>query len=303
MFAALAAGLLLAACNGAAGSVSPSAESSASAEPTPTAVATDSPDPTPSPTEELLEPSAYGARGTVAVDGLRVRGFASMAGDVLTRLDAGTEVRPMSGPVMADGFRWFWVSYGSDIDLRYPGGEAGWAADTAISESGEPEGEAFIEIGAPTCPGTVDTELLANLSEYAVDVCDVQVDSITGLIDQCIEGPNDPWDYEPQWVWFSCLYLRDEEPRLLDSEWFYNIAFPPGVEQPEPGDLVTLHGQIGFDEGEYGECAVKKTIRSPVSPVYLDLQNQLWDIQCQLKFVVSEVEVTDHIDLPPPIGN
>jgi hypothetical protein len=299
--AVLGAGLLLfTACAEAGDSPSASAPSASEAVATATPVASDTPEPTPTPTPELLEPSAYGARATVAVDRLRVRRSPSLSADVTAQMEGGTEVRPMQGPVTADGLRWYWVSYGSQIDMRYPGEEAGWVAEVAVDASGEEVGEAFIEIGSPTCPGAVDAEMLAGLSLYAVDVCDVQVSELQGLIDMCIEGPIGPFSYRPRWVWFACPYLRDDEPRLIDSEWFYNLAFLPDIQQPERGDLVTLHGQIGFDEAQYGDCTVAVSDPGGGLEAELAVQEQLWDRECQLKFVVSEVEVTDHIELPPP---
>ena len=292
---------LLSACVGTPASESPSGLPSASVEATATTVASATPEPTPSPTEELLEASAYGSRATVVVDRLRVRYFPNLESDITDRLDRGTEVRIMEGPVTADGFRWYSISYGSSIDERYPGAEqAGWVAEVQVGSSGgETTFDPFIEIAEPVCPGSIDTELLAGLSMYAMAVCDVQVETVDGLIDWCFEGPISPFTYEPGWVHFSCPYIRSEESG--EGGWFLNLAFPPDVELPERGDVVTLQGQVGFDEGQYGDCTVE-TIGSESEPSLmeaLEYQRQLWDQQCQLRFVVSDVVVEDHIDLPP----
>ena len=212
--AALGAGLLLTACGDAGESPTTSSGPTATADATgtATALASDTPVPTPSPTAGLLEPSAYGSRATVVVDSLRVRRTAGLADDVTARLERGTEVRLLEGPVTADGYRWYFISYGASIEMRYPAEEAGWVAEVAIDASGGATGDPFLDIDAPACPGSVDAALLAGLSLYAIDVCDVQVAKLHRLIDTCIEGPITPFTYEPGWVWFSCPFLRDDEP-------------------------------------------------------------------------------------------
>jgi hypothetical protein len=289
--------MLLAACADAPESPSASALASASTSAQASASATGVPAPTATPPAEPLEPSAYGVRGTVTGDGLRVREVASTDARVTDRLAAGTELRILDGPVTVDGFRWLNVAYGEEIDDRFPATQQGWMAETAMS-NGEPTGDPLIEIGAPVCPPRITTPLLSGLSGYAIDRCDIQVDTIRGVVDMCLEGPLGPFIYEPSWAYFSCPFLRSRDDDVAGTGWFYQIAIPPDLDQElERGDVVTLRGRLGVDEGTYGDCVVTASEPGDIAQ-RLDEENQLWDLQCHRRFVVSDVEVRGHVDLP-----
>lgn len=95
--------------------------------------------------------------------------------------------------------------------------------------------------------------------------------------------------FRPDWVYFSCLFVRDEAVGL--PAWTLGLAFPPDLVDPIPeaGDLVTLTGRIGFNESRFRACEVTAT-----DPQYEEgaaLARLTWPLTCQTRFVVSGVEV------------
>lgn len=235
-----------------------------------------------------------GAHATVMVDRLNLRPSPGTAIEAYTVLPAGKDLLIVSGPVSVDGYDWYVVHALSDTGAA---DYEGWVAALPDDAGPNPPDDAWlIDIGTLTCPeqGTVDTALLARLTGYAIDNCGVLVGEVGGLVDLCYEGPLNPYDHEPDWAWFSCYFLRDEE-----STWFLPVHFPPDFagDMPERGDIVTLAGRLGFDTDKYGACTVTAEEGFPASQ--LAAEQHRYANSCGHKFVVSGVTVTGHVELPP----
>ncbi len=284
----LIAGLVLAACSSTAG---PSA-----ADPTPTSTPVETPPPSvqaPSPSaspsvQPSFEPSdpsewgfladyaRYGSRAKVLSDGLRARLWPGLKADVIVTLPSGTELIVWAGPVSTDGREWYNVGFhGIETDATPGGAGTGWVAGD------------FIEIGEADCPGTLDAGVLARMTDWALDACVDEVPPLEGQIDTCFEGPLTPFTYAPGWIYFSCTYLDE-----------LAIHFMPDYAGPEVerGDLVRVTGHLGFDTGQYGECTVD--VLEPAMENQLAAEAQSWADSCQHRFVVEELTVTGHEDLP-----
>lgn len=289
---------LVAACAG----PSESTQASASATPEPTVAATEQPSPTLTPTPEpSVEAGAryatYGALATVAVDRLRLRPSPSTEFDPIATLEPGDELLVVEGPITANGYSWYYVHIPADEPSAT---RDGWVAAIPADAGPNPPDDAwFIRLGELTCPapGDMDTALLAKLTGYAIDQCEVQVAEVSGLIDLCFEGPITPFTYEPAWAWFQCEYLRDEER----SSWYLPVHFPPDFEGPKPerGDIVTLAGGLGVDTDRYGECTATVSGDIDISAADVALEQERFARSCARIFVVTDVTVTGHIDLEP----
>ena len=232
----------------------------------------------------------YGSHATVLFEGLRVHQWdPGLGGEVIEALAAGGEVFVVDGAIPLDGYSWYEVEFETTATEQFPDGIGrGWLAG---QPSPAPEGgEWFIDIGQVSCPNEVDTATLARLSAWAHHNCEVQVDSVAGLIDLCYERPITPFTYEPDWAAFSCLFLRDEA-----NTWVLPLAFPPDSAVPEltRGDLVTLTGGLGFDSAKYGACIVSGP------PGVTEIQQLRWASTCQDRFVVTGGTIDGHIELPP----
>ncbi len=288
----LIASLALAACSG-------SGEPT-QGEPTPSSTPAETPAPSGQPGSPSVSPSAdpsvgpssepgdlaewgylayyarYGSRANVLSDGLRARLWPGLKADVIVTLPAGTELIVWAGPVSTDGQEWYNVGFhGIETDATPAGAGTGWVA-----------GE-FIEIGEADCPGTLDAGVLARMTDWTLGACVDEVPPLEGQIDTCLEGPISPFTYAPGWVYFSCSYLDE-----------LAIHFPPDFAGPqvERGDLVKVTGHLGFDTGQYGECTVDAV--EPAMENQLAAEAQSWADRCQHRFVVDELTVTGHEDLP-----
>jgi hypothetical protein len=82
---------------------------------------------------------------------------------------------------------------------------------------------------------------------------------------------------------------------------WYPVHFPPDYAGPEleRGDVLVLTGHLGFDVSRYGECTVEAA--DEVGPEVGEAEAQIWAATCQSRFVVTDAEVTGHIELPPLI--
>jgi hypothetical protein len=130
----------------------------------------------------------------------------------------------------------------------------------------------------------------------AIDACGVEVTTVSGVLDTCYEGPLTPFTYEPVWAWFSCRYVHEEAEETAN---WYSVHFPPDYAGPEleRGDVVVLTGHLGFDVSRYGECTVEAA--DDVGPQVGEAEAQIWPATCQSRFVVTDAEITGHVELPP----
>jgi hypothetical protein len=273
-----------------------SAEPSFTPEPTPTPGAT----PSPPAAEATFTHADFGSHAMVVVDRLRLRSSASTTYEPVRTLDAGQELLIVSGPIDADGYRWFYVELPriEPLDPNTTVYLFGWVAALPTSALPSPPDDAWlIRFGDLTCPDpvTINTEQLALLTEWALGQCGVEFSEARGLVDTCYEGPMTPFVYEPPWLWFSCYFLRERG----ESGWGLPVFFPPdfaGV-KPERGDIVTLTGRLGYDMDRYGRCTV--TAGEDFPPEVLSAEQQRFASSCRYKFVVDSVKVRDHVELPP----
>lgn len=236
---------------------------------------------------------AYGWVGVVTGDNLRVRTWpgTSVPDSLLTTLSAGDQVVLANGPIDVDGFRWY-VAWFEPHPFTNGGGmlEGGWVSTGPIDDE-----ERFVDVLGPQCPGEMSVHALGRFQSAAYDACDVTLDTVSGIVETCYEGPISPFTYEPTWAHFSCLSLRTEEQAI----WSYPFYLPPDYEGPEleRGDVVTLTGDLGVDEARYGACRV--TSSEVESEETVASVQAVWTHDCQYRFVVESVEVTGHVDLPP----
>jgi hypothetical protein len=282
-----------AACAGAGASTTPTAPAdSASPEPTRPAT-TATPMPTSEPTPRPGGLADFGAHATVVVDRLNVRITPSTDLEPITTLAAGEDLLLVDGPLVAGDYVWYEVHSASITQA----GIQGWvAALPADMESNPPDDAWLIDIGPVRCPeaDAIDTALLATMTGYAIDQCAVQVEEVGGLVDLCFEGPITPYTYSPSWLWFSCYFVRAEQ-----GGWYLPVYFPPDFsgDMPERGDIVTVTGRMGYDTERYGQCLV--TAGEDFPPAQLETEQHLFANSCHRKFVVSAVEITGHVELPP----
>jgi hypothetical protein len=292
--------LVLSACAADADSPTPTPSSGASATATATASTAPSespPEATPHavPADQALY-SGWGTAATVMRDRVRLRPLAGTEAGVIRTLTAGTRVLITAGPVQADGYSWQQVILLAGTETLDLSEQFGWVATVSIEAGDQPADDEWLvrPDDQPVCPTTVDGATLIYLSSSAIRDCNIQVTELTGTIELCNEGPLTPFTFNPGWVWFSCpMLIVGEDNRPLQ------IYFPPDLGDPVPerGDVVTLQGQIGFDTGMYGDCTVSSV---ELTPQAVNVERQAWEQDCQTRFVVSSVEVVDHVDLPDP---
>lgn len=167
--------------------------------------------------------------------------------------------------------------------------DAGWVASGPLDSD-----DTFLRSESLKCPTSLDLATLMRLTPLAVTACRIEVTTVAGVVNSCYEGPVTPFAYEPDWIWFSCLFIHDQGEE--QGRW-YPISLPPDYAGPEleRGDVVVLHGQLGFDTDRYGDCMVTGEEAAEA----LEAERLIWAIECQHRFVVSGAEITGHIDLPP----
>jgi hypothetical protein len=231
----------------------------------------------------------YGSHAIVRIESLNVHRFLpGLDAEVGAVLEGGEDVFVVDGPITLDGYEWYQIEFAATASEFPEGIGEGWVAGRPEPN---PQGEAsYLQLGPASCVGAVDTATLARMAPLAVESCDVQVTSVSGLVDQCYERPLTPFSYEPDWAAFSCLFLRDQA-----STWVLPLAFPPDSSVPEleRGDIVTLTGGLGFDSAKYGAC----TVSGPDST--LEANSLVWALSCQHRFVVTGGTIDGHLELPP----
>lgn len=215
-----------------------------------------------------------------------------------TTIPAGTSLfMSGSGAVNVDGFQWYFVYHdavvGGDGKVRADG--IGWIAGSKTDGT-----EQYIAWTSASCPDLpINAETLAGLSGWALESCETgTLSGLTGMLDQPIEGPVTPFTYDPGWLWFSPWYLTDPEEAedvFLAAGWAVPIHFPPSIDTSglRRGDLITVSGHINDPAAE--DCSVSQTGNGP--PV-TDGAQQAFELDCRVKFVVDDFDITSHVELP-----
>jgi hypothetical protein len=259
-------------------------------EPTPSASAAPEASASPAPSGiPARPPLSYppltdsGSRATVIVDRLEVLDFPVNSAFV-TELGEGTQVLLTEGPLSVEGLDWYEVSFswlpsdpGYFADVTF-----GWVA---AGPTGQPA--TSISIEPPRCPDSVTANVVGGMSGLARLQClGTGPHEVTGVIHGCT-------DYyvggEPAWLFTECLNLLN-----LDGT-FSNlfIFFPPGIDSAgyAEGDVVRVAGHV--DDPAASECRV-----SNPDPAMAAVEPALQILGCRSAFVVSEIEVTGHLELP-----
>jgi hypothetical protein len=288
----------------------------ASPRPTPRLTPRATPRPTPSPSASIVvEPTAtplappqlraplrlpasildFGSRATVQVANLRVRQYVGTSAPIQVQLAMGSELLLRSGTITANGYAWYAVNYQplNDEPSLEEGGGYGWVA---AGLAGEPP--TFIDIGPVRCPEVpVTTSLIASMTELAIWQClSGATYELHAVVQTCYEGPITPYTYEPAYMYFSCYSVFE-----LGTTVWLQIHIPPSLVIPLTlgrGDVVRVVGHV--NDPAAADCRVTST--EAIDPVSIDIEDQVFRSSCQSAFVLSELEVTGHIDIPDPFG-
>jgi hypothetical protein len=285
-------------------SPSPTRRPTPSPRPTETLAASSSAAPTSSPLPPpvarapLRLPASIldlGRRATVQVANLRVRGYVGLNANIQVQLGPGSELLLRLGPIAADGFDWYAVNYQPLYDETPldQGGGYGWVA---AGPAGEPP--TFIAIGPARCQQVpVTTALIASMTELAASEClgDASYE-LHAVVQTCYEGPYGPYVYEPAYFGFSCYYIFE----LGTTAWL-QMHFPPTVAPPDTlvrGDVVRVVGHV--NDPAATDCQVSTS--EQIEPASIAIEQQVFSLTCRSAFVLSELEVTGHVDIPDPFG-
>jgi len=256
------------------------------------------PEPTPEPTPLPSRPplilttgfADLGSHGEVAAATLRVRNWPGLDSTILTELEAGTEMLIRDGPVAADGFDWYSVVFPALPYTDYGELAQGWVA--VGPTGGKPS---LVHIDSLRCPTvTISATLLGATGGMARRMCLPGSHEFTAVVETCYEGPITPYDYEPQWLWFSCLSLFD-----LGSNVQLDIRLPPSVAPPDGlarGSVVHVVGH--FDDPAAQSCTVV-TEPDTGAPAPSEVDQAVFRLECASHFVLEQIEIVDQIDLPP----
>jgi len=236
-----------------------------------------------------------GRRAIVQVPNLRVRNYVGLNAQIQVQLGLGSELFLRLGPISADGFDWYAVNYQPLFDEPplNQGGGYGWVAAGPAGEQ-----PTFIAIGPARCQQVpVTTALIASMTELAISEC-LGDDSyeLHAVVQTCYEGPYGPYTYEPAYFGFSCYFIFE----LGTTAWL-SIHIPPAVVLPEGfarGDVVRVVGHV-YDPAA-ADCQVSTT--EAIEPGSLAIEQQVFSLMCRSAFVLSELEVTGHVDIPDPFG-
>jgi hypothetical protein len=288
--------------------VTPSASPTPRPTPSPRPTGTPAASSSAAPTSTPLPPSVaraplrlpasivdLGRRATVQVENLRVRIYVGLDADIIVQLGPGSELLLRMGPISVDGFDWYSVNYQPLYDEPQldQGGGYGWVA---AGPAGEPP--TFIAIGPARCQQVpVTTALIASMTELAASEClgDVSYE-LHAVVQTCYEGPYGPYTYEPAYFGFSCYYIFE----LGTTAWL-PIHFPPTVVPPDTlarGDVVRVVGHV--NDAAAADCQVSTS--EAIEPASIAIEQQVFSLMCRSAFVLSELEVTGHVDIPDPFG-
>jgi hypothetical protein len=243
-----------------------------------------------------------GRRATVITPGPRVREFPGVpefVGPPENRslvLGSGSELLLRDGPVAADGYDWYLAYFQRSIDQTQFGPQSAWVA--AGPSGQEPT---LMEIGPLRCPVVpMSVALLGSMTDMARRDClrDSSFE-VHAVLEQCYMDGLHPFVEEPGWLGRFCPYLAYE----LGTSVAVAIHFPPSLLLPSGlsrGDVVRMVGHVNDPAAD--DC---RLVPGPDGdPAYeaspVDQQQTL--LTCRAQFVVSEIEVTGHIDLANPFG-
>jgi len=230
-----------------------------------------------------------GSRATVIVDHLQVLDRLAVVEyplnlETVAHLGRGTEILLTDGPLPNQGLDWYLVYFSrlpTDppffTDVTY-----GWVA-------GGPTGETptSMSIEPPRCPDTVTADVIGGMSRLARLSClGTGPHEVTGVIHGC----TDYYVYgQPAWLFTECLNLFNLDG--IPTNLF--LYFPPAIDTTKfdaGGDVVRVVGHV--DDPLASECQPA----NPYPPIKSFEQASLVE-QCRVAFVVSEIEVTGHVEL------
>jgi len=269
---------------------------------TPTAGSSTAPTSTPLPPPVARAPLRLpasivdlGRRAIVQVPNLRVRNYVGLNAQIQVQLGLGSELLLRMGPISADGFDWYSVNYQPlyDEPRLDQGGGYGWVA---AGPAGEPP--TFIAIGPARCQQVpITTALIASMTELAAAEClgDISYE-LHAVVQTCYEGPETPFTYQPAYFGFSCYFIFE----LGTTAWL-SIHIPPTIVLPDGfarGDVVRVVGHV--NDPAAADCRVSSS--EAIDAASIAIEQQVFSLMCRSAFVLSELEVTGHVDIPDPFG-
>lgn len=258
------------------------------------------PSPQASPTLELRviptrPPLSYppltdsGSRATVIVyrlqvlDRLALVEFPNGAAPRIA-LGEGTEILLTDGPLPNAHLDWY-LAYFSWLPSDQPYFQDvtfGWVA---AGPTGQPPTSIHIE--APRCPASVDAKVIGGMSILArVQCLGTGPHEVSGVIHGCTDHSVDG---APAWLFTKCLSLVDADGTPTGLFLF----FPPQLDSAGLVDGDVIHAVGHIDDPIASECRLPNPYPG-ISP----FEHASLVTQCRSAFVVSEIEVTDHVQLP-----
>lgn len=237
-----------------------------------------------------------GRRATVIAAGPRARGFFG-APDSGPVLGAGTELLLRDGPVTADGYDWYLAYFAPAVDAQNPFElETGWVAAGLSGQEAT-----LIEIGPVRCPAVPMTvAFLGSMTDLARRECLGEASfEVHGVAENCYLDGIHPYVVKPEWLGPFCRYRAYE----LGTNASVPIHFPPSLLIPNTlsrGDLVRIVGHVNDAAAE--DCLPVPTGEVEVTESQTALALQQAVLACRSAFVVSELQITGHIDLANPLG-
>jgi len=237
-----------------------------------------------------------GRRATVTATGPPVRGYygADRNPPVLA---TGTELLLKTGPVAEDGYDWYEAYFQAGPSGNQIIPESAWVAAGLTGQE-----RTLMEIGPLRCPAVPTTvALLGSMTDLARREC-LSDDSfeVHGVAENCYLDGIHAYFVEPAWLGGPFCQYRAIE---LGTNVSLPIHLPPSLLIPDTlirGDLVRIVGHVNDPAAE--DCTLVPTgeIESTDSQAALALQQAI--LACRSAFVVSELEVTGHIELANPFG-
>jgi hypothetical protein len=231
----------------------------------------------------------FGSHATVIVDRLQVidrlavlefpYNPVSLAG-----LGRGTEVLLTDGPLPHAHLDWYQVyfSWLPEDPPYFADVTFGWVA---AGPTGQPP--TSISIEPPRCPDSVTANVVGGMSILARLQClGTGPHEVSGVIHACtdyyVEG-------QPAWLFTECLNLVNADGTPSDLFLF----FPPQLDTAglDEGDVVRMVGHV--DDPVASECRPT----NPYPSIHPFEQASLV-LRCRSAFVLSEIEVTGHVELP-----
>ena len=196
-----------------------------------------------------------------------------------------------------DGYVWYEAYFQAGLEGNQIVPESAWVAAGPIGQD-----PTLIEIGPLECPSVPMTvALLGSMTELARRECLGEgAVEVRGVLDQCYHDGIQIYTAQPAWLGPSCgLYLAYE----LGTSVSISIHLPPSLPLPNGlvrGDLIRMVGHVNDPAAD--QCLVVPTGEVEVSEAEIDLARQQVVLACRSAFVISQLEVTGHIDLANPFG-